>query len=65
MLCKKCGERLGVVNVSTYNNVCVRKYKCKHCGEKYFTEERECTRYVYSRYTSFKNELKEKEDYGN
>ncbi len=59
MTCKNCGERLGVVDVKTYDNVCVRKYKCKHCGAKFFTEERESTKYRFSLVSKYKQWDKE------
>ena len=35
MICPKCGSKMKVVDTRTYNNVCLRAYKCLKCDNRF------------------------------
>lgn len=59
MICPKCGSKMKVVDTRTYNNVCLRAYKCLKCNNRFYTNECETSVNAYSRFVYNLRRLRE------
>lgn len=59
MTCPKCGSKMKVIDTRTFNNVCLRAYKCTKCDNKFYTHESETSVNAYSRFVYNLRRLKE------
>ena len=59
MNCKKCGGRIQARHTVTEGNSVFRIRHCLECGKVFYTEEKECSSFVFhSAYSRYRNKKK-------